>query len=64
MADPSLIERQLERYRKLLYGATDPMLTEGLRKLIAELEAKLAPPSAPAEGTDPGDDGDLFEPAR
>ena len=44
MSDQSLLERQLERYRKLLFGATDPLLVEGLRKLIAELEGRLEPP--------------------
>jgi len=43
MSDPVLLARQLERYRKLLFGATDPLLVEGLRKLIAELEIELAP---------------------
>jgi hypothetical protein len=55
MSDPSLFARQLERYRKLLYGATDPLLIEGLRKLIAELEIKVAAPSVPRDAATPPD---------
>ena len=64
MSDPSLLARQLERYRKLLFGATDPLLIEGLRKLIAELEAKVAePPGLRDAVPPPGEDQpDLFEP--
>ena len=63
MPDPSLLARQLERYRKLLFGATDPLLIEGLRKLIAELEVKLDPllPQEPVAETRDSD-SDLLEP--
>jgi hypothetical protein len=63
--DQSLLARQLERYRKLLFGATDPLLVEGLRKLIAELEGKVGEPpieGAPAPAAQDGQ-ADLFEPA-
>ena len=66
MSDPSLLARQLERYRKLLFGATDPLLTEGLRKLIAELESQLEP-AITREALSPQAEGDgkpdLLEPA-
>jgi hypothetical protein len=66
MSDPSLLARQLERYRKLLFGATDPLLIEGLRKLIAELEAKVTLSPALGDAVPPHGEGepDLFEPVR
>jgi hypothetical protein len=64
MSDPSLLARQLERYRKLLFGATDPLLIEGLHKLIAELEVKVGEPSVPRDAAPPQRESepDLFEP--
>ena len=62
MSDPTLLDRQLERYRKLLYGATDPMLIEGLRKLIAELEVQRAQRLARADAPSAaGEQPDLFD---
>jgi hypothetical protein len=66
MPDLSMIERQLERYRRLLYGATDALLVEGLRKIIDELEAKRAacapkfPGIESGAADDAGDQPDLF----
>jgi hypothetical protein len=64
MLEQPLLARQLERYRRLLYGATDPLLLEGLRKVIAELEAKIEPLRT-EEPVPPSADGesDLLEPA-
>lgn len=64
MSDPALLARQLERYRKLLFGATDPLLVEGLRKLIAELEAKTGEPPLPRDPPSLRGEGesDLLEP--
>ena len=61
-----MIERQLDRYRRLLYGANDPLLVEGLRKIIRDLEAKRAR-MASRNGhdtvlpPDPDDQPDLFQ---
>lgn len=65
MHDLSMIERQLERYRRLLYGATDSLLIEGLRKIIEELEVKRAACLPPSLGRDEdaGDQPDLSLPA-
>jgi hypothetical protein len=62
MPDPILLARQLERYRRLLYGATDPLLVEGLRKLIAELEGRIEPAAA-SEAASSDRPPELLEPA-
>ena len=65
MPDRTLLARQLERYRKLLFGATDPLLVEGLRKLIAELEEQLgdSPSAGDASAAAATGQPDLLEPA-
>jgi hypothetical protein len=65
MLKDDMIERQLERYRRLLYGANDPLLVEGLRKIIRDLEAKRAAtasrsPDETVLAADSGDQPDLF----